>query len=93
MVSPWGLLGLVVVNIFISYIECGIEYTLRRFADGTKLNSIVETIEGKNAIQCKLHMLEKWVYMKLMRFNKSKCKLLYMDHGKLRYVYRLRGTH
>ena len=33
--------------------------------------------------------LEKWVYKKLMRFNKAKCKLLHLTQGNPRYMHNL----
>jgi len=71
-----SILGLVLVNIFIVYLVDGIEYSLSRFADSTKLNGIAEMAEGRDAIQRNLDKFEWWAHVNLVKFNKAKCKVL-----------------
>ncbi|GAB0175938.1 cAMP-dependent protein kinase inhibitor alpha [Grus japonensis] len=85
------VLGLALFNIFVSDMDSGIECTLTKFANNTKLCGVVETLEGRDAIQRDLDRLERWAHANLMKFNKAKCKVLHVGQHNPKHNYRLGG--
>ncbi|GAB0176934.1 hypothetical protein GRJ2_000158600 [Grus japonensis] len=63
-----------------------IKCTLSKFADNTKLCGVVDTLEGRDAIQ---RDLERWACANFMKFNKARCKVLHVGRRNPKHSYRL----
>ncbi|GAB0176629.1 mitochondrial enolase superfamily member 1 [Grus japonensis] len=87
-VPQGSVLGQAPFNIFVGNRDSRIERTLSKFVDNTKLCGVVDTLEGRDAIQRDLDRLEWWAHVNHMKFNKAKCKVMRMGQHNPKHDYR-----
>jgi len=67
------------LKIFINGIDNKIECTISKFSNYTTVSAIQKDVDRP----------ENWAHMKVMKFNKAKCKVLHLSQGNPQYQHRL----
>ncbi|PKU46335.1 rna-directed dna polymerase from mobile element jockey-like [Limosa lapponica baueri] len=84
-----SILGPVLFNIFINDLDAGLECTISKFAEDTKLGGAVDSLEGQEALQRDLGRLKHRVMIDGMKFRKSKCQILHLVWSNARHKCKL----
>ena len=77
--------------IYINDLDGGIESSLVKFADDTKLGGLANSLEHTKVIQEDLDRIQKWAETWQMKFNIAKRKVLHVGNKNIRQDYFMGG--
>jgi len=88
-VPQGSVLGLALFKILVSNKDHGIKCTLSKSGNDTELCGAVDMLGQRDAIQRDLDRLERWAHVNLMKFNKTKCKVVHVGRDNPKHKYKL----
>ncbi|XP_027763977.1 uncharacterized protein LOC114070647, partial [Empidonax traillii] len=84
------VMELALFTIFVGHMDGGgLECTLSKFTDDTKVCGTVNMLEGRSNTQRDLGRLERWAQVILVKFDEAKCYVLHLGWGNPKDKYRL----
>lgn len=66
-----------------------IKSILKRFKNNTNLSGAVDALHERDVIQRDPDRPERWAHVNVMKFNKTKCKILHLGQGNSKHNYRM----
>ena len=86
-----AVLGPVLFLIFINDIDSGLSSNVLKFADDTKVFSVIDSYVDGCGLQADLRNIEKWAELWQMEFNVDKCKVVHYGKGNIGFKYDMYG--
>ena len=90
-VPQGSVLGPTLFLMFINDLEDGVQSTVLKFADDTKLYTEVTNEEGGEQLQEDLDKCTEWAKQWMMEFNVAKCKVLHAERTNRMKEYTMEG--
>jgi Reverse transcriptase (RNA-dependent DNA polymerase) len=93
-VPQGSVLGPLLFLLFINDLDLAVSLSeiLYKFADDTKLASIVKNVEDRRRLQASLDGLVQWAVKWGMQFNVKKCKVMHLGRNNPRAGYKMDGS-
>ena len=90
-VPQGSVLGPILFLMFINDLESGLNSSVFKFADDTKILGTVSTVDDKDILQQDLQLVLDWAKRWQMEFNTSKCKVMHLGRHNNRFQYFMDG--
>ena len=94
-VPQGSVLGPILFLIFINDIDNAIDCVttfMKKFADDTKIASVVDDLTQSQKFQEQIDSLMRWGEIWQMSFNFDKCVVMHLGHKNLRHTYDMNGV-
>jgi len=88
-VPQGSVLGPVLFIIYINDLETDLVSKIGKFADDTKMNKCVNTLQDAEILRDDLRKLDEWAKNWQMQFNKDKCVVMHIGRSNKQFEYKL----